>query len=240
MDKKKFRQQSFANYISTQYRLYSIETLPSAINKLHRDWEKVTILDYEESKLPGKYPAYKALITEYHDGILLYEIMSDKVWNKAMLDTTGLKNYFEANESNYMWGNRIDTDIYECYTEENANKTYTLLLNDTITSKEVTKAVSGDSELKIRHRSGKFDTFKTSYLENQSIKKGLNKPFQVDGKFYVLKVKEILSPSQKEFSESKGAVTSDYQNHLETEWLKELRKKHTVNINSEELYSIGQ
>ena len=240
MDKQNFTQQSFATYISTQYRTYAIESLPSAINKLYQDWEKNTILNYEESKLASKYPAYKALITEYHDGILLYEIMSDKVWNKAMIDTVGLKNYFEANEGNYLWGKRIDSDIYECYTEEDASKTYSLLLNDTISVKEVTTTVNGESELKIRYRSGKFDLDKTSYLKDNAVAKGLNKPFEVDGKFYVLKVNEILSPSQKAFSESKGAVTSDYQNHLEEEWLNDLRKKHTIKINSEELYSIGQ
>lgn len=240
MDKQKFRQQNFAHYISTNYRTYAIETLPSAINKLYKDWEKNTILNYEESKLAGKYPAYRALITEYHDGILLYEIMSDKVWNKAMTDTTGLKNYFEANKADYQWGERVQADIYECYTEEDALKTYDLLQNDTITSSDVTKKINGESELKIRHRSGKFDLEKTSYLKNQTLSKGLNKPFEVDGKYYVLNVEELLAPSQKKFSESKGAVTSNYQNNLEKEWLKELREKHTIEINSEELYSIGQ
>ena len=240
MDKKSFTQQSFANYISSQYRTYSIEPLPSAINKLYHDWEKNTIFNYQESKLAGKYPAYKALITEYHDGILLYEIMSDKVWNKAMIDTIGLKNYFEANEGNYLWGKRIDSDVFECYSKEDASKTYDLLLNDTISSKEVTSTINGESELKIRQRSGKFDLDKTPYLKNKTFSKGLNKPFEVDGKFYVLKVNEILDPSQKAFSESKGAATSDYQNHLEEEWLNELRKKHSIKINSEELYSIGQ
>ena len=182
MDKKSFTQQSFANYISSQYRTYSIEPLPSAINKLYQDWEKNTILNYEESKLAGKYPAYKALITEYHDGILLYEIMSDKVWNKAMIDTIGLKNYFEANEGNYLWGKRIDSDVFECYSKEDASKTYDLLLNDTISSKEVTSTINGESELKIRQRSGKFDLDKTPYLKNKTFSKGLNKPFEVDGK----------------------------------------------------------
>ena len=33
---------------------------------------------------------------------------------------------------------------------------------------------------------------------------------------------------------------SVYQNYLEQEWLKELRKNHTVKINKEALYSIGK
>jgi peptidyl-prolyl cis-trans isomerase SurA len=52
-------------------------------------------------------------------------------------------------------------------------------------------------------------------------------------------VYEILRPSEKEFTEAKGAITSDYQNYLESEWLKELKKKHKVTIYKDALYSIG-
>ena len=58
----------------------------SLVDKQYKNWIKMVVLKYEEDVLPSKYPAYKALLKEYHDGILLYEIMSDKVWNKAVKD----------------------------------------------------------------------------------------------------------------------------------------------------------
>ena len=51
---------------------------------------------------------------------------------------------------------------------------------------------------------------------------------------------EILEPSIKDFNDAKGSATSDYQNHLEKEWLNSLAKKHTIVINEEVLYSIGK
>ena len=100
--------------------------------------------------------------------------------------------------------------------------------------------INGDSELNIRHRNGKFDLNKTAYLNDKNLSNGLNKSFEVDGKFYVVLVKEKLEPAQKEFAEAKGAITSDYQNFLEKNWLEELSKKHTIKVNEEELYSIGK
>ena len=44
----------------------------------------------------------------------------------------------------------------------------------------------------------------------------------------------------KDFNDAKGSATSDYQNHLEKEWLNSLAKKHTIVINEEVLYSIGK
>lgn len=240
LDKQNFRQQPYSEFISKNYRKYPKDDLSVALNKHFVDWEKETILEYEESKLSGKYPAFKALITEYHDGILLYEIMSDKVWNKAMKDTTGLKAFHEKNSQNYVWGKRLDADIYECYNQTDANNTISLLKLDTLSGNEIVSQINGDSELKIRKRTGKFEINKTTYLKNTNLIKGLNESFTVDGKIYVVNVHEILNSSTKKFSECKGSVTSDYQNHLEKEWLKELDSNHKVVINSEELYSLGK
>jgi peptidyl-prolyl cis-trans isomerase SurA len=65
-------------------------------------------------------------------------------------------------------------------------------------------------------------------------------PYELDGKTYVLRVNEILEPSQKELSESKGAATSDYQNYLENQWMEELIRTYPVKINEDILYSIGK
>ncbi len=240
LDKVSFGQKKFVESLSLNFRTFATEDISVAIDKIYEIWEKKMILEYEESKLPSKYPAYKALITEYHDGILLYEIMSDKVWNKAMIDTTGLKTFFENNRGNYVWGERIDAQIYEVYTLEDANNAYKLLQVDTLTGNRVIKMINGESNLKIKQRKGKFDINKTAYLNNQDFKVGLNKVYETEGKYYIIVVNKILPAAQKEFSECKGSATSDYQNHLEEEWLEELSKKHTVVINKEELYKIGQ
>ena len=240
MDKQKFRQKEYAQFIAKNYRSYVNKPIPTALNSLYAEWEKETILGYEESKLPNKYPAYKALITEYHDGILLYEIMSDKVWNKAMKDTTGLEAFYNKNKSNYNWSKRIEGEIFEAYTKADADKAYALLQNDTLSATNVVNIINGDSKLKIRKRDGKFEIAKTSYLKNTQLTEGLNKPYQVDDKYFVVKVNKILSPAQKELSECKGAATSDYQNYLEKEWLKELNAKHKIVVNEEALYSLGK
>ena len=157
-----------------------------------------------------------------------------------MKDTTGLKTFYERNKSNYMWGDRIDADIYECYSKESADKAAQLAKLDTLKPVEIVQKINDNSELNIRHRNGKFDLNKTAYLKGKDFKKGLNNTFEDDGKFYVIVVKEKLVPSQKEFAEAKGAITSDYQNFLEKNWLAELNKKHAISVNEDELYSIGK
>tara|TARA_B110000879_G_C10714746_1_gene334269 strand:- start:53 stop:535 length:483 start_codon:yes stop_codon:yes gene_type:complete len=160
-----------------------------------------------------------------------------------MKDTTGLKAFHAEHKTEYVWGTRLDSDVFECYSADAAKTVYGLLTSegsDSLEVVEIVGLVNVESELNVRHRNSKFDTSKTRYLTDQKLNLGVNKVYEYDGKFYVIRVAEILEPSQKEFSEAKGAITSDYQNYLEQEWLKELRTKHTVNINKEALYSIGK
>ena len=57
---------------------------------------------YEDANLENKYPDFRYLMNEFHDGILLFEVSSKKVWNKVQEDSTGLKDYYEKNKSNYL------------------------------------------------------------------------------------------------------------------------------------------
>jgi len=54
------------------------------------------------------------LVKEYRDGILLFTLMDQKVWTKALEDTNGLKKYHAANKARYAWGERIKATIYSC------------------------------------------------------------------------------------------------------------------------------
>ena len=240
LNKKKFTQKDFAEYLRKNYRGIKKEASQRVIEIQVKNWEKAAILDYEESLLSAKYPAYKALVNEYHDGILLYEVMSDKVWNKAVKDTSGLRTYFNKNREKYLWPNRLDATIYECLNNDIASKVYGMLTNDTINSKHVIEVINKNTELNLKVKMNKFDVSQTPTLKDRNLNVGLNNAYEFEGKFYVVKVAANLPVMQKEFQEAKGASTSDYQNYLEQEWLKELRAKHPIVVNKNVLYGLDK
>lgn len=241
MNKKSFGQKDFANYLEKNYRSALRNGSEKAmLLDMYKNWEKDAIIEYETEQLPKKYPAYRALLKEYHDGILLYEVMSDLVWNKAMKDTSGLRAYYDANKSNYMWDKRYDCEVLECKDMNLANTAFKLMSADTAQAANVSKQLNKDSELNVRLRTGKQDVAKTAYLSGRDLKVGLNEPYEFEGKFYVVQIDEILAPTTKEFYEAKGAVTSDYQSKLEADWLKELNAKYPVVINKDVLYNLGK
>jgi peptidyl-prolyl cis-trans isomerase SurA len=241
LDGKKFKQQDFAQYAVKNYRSVRKDAPQVVVKQLYQQWEKSEILAYEEALLPAKYPAYKALLQEYHDGIILYEIMQDQVWNKAVKDTAGLRAFFMENRSKYNWSNRLDATVYECKDEYIAVQVYGMLVqSDTINSKAVLDVINKDSELNLKVRMNKFEIAQTPYLQQRNFTPGLNPVYLMDGKWYVVKVAAVLAPAPKEYNEAKGLATSDYQTYLEKKWLEALRLKHKIVINEDVLYQIGQ
>jgi peptidyl-prolyl cis-trans isomerase SurA len=57
---------------------------------------------YERDRLEEKYPEFQSLVQEFHDGMVLYEINTKKVWTAATTDTVGLEQFYEANKEKYI------------------------------------------------------------------------------------------------------------------------------------------
>lgn len=240
IDGVSFGQQQFARYLEKNYRGLRKEESKILVANQYKAWEKSAILEYEESLLPAKYPEFRALVNEYHDGILLYEVMQDKVWNRAVKDTAGLRSFFNANREKYQWPKRIDATIYECLNESIAKEVKGMLANDTINSKHVIAKINKDSELNLKVKMNKFDPEATPSLKGQNLSAGVSQPYLFEGKYYVVKVHAELPVMLKEFNEAKGNATSDYQNFLEKNWLDSLQKKYKVKINKKVLYTLGK
>ena len=77
------------------------------------------LIKYENTRLESKYPDFKNLMTEYRDGILLFDLTDQKVWSRATKDTTGLKDFYESNKNNYMWEERLEA--YNLYNQESSS-----------------------------------------------------------------------------------------------------------------------
>jgi len=235
---KVFTQKEFSNYLAENYRQIRKTSIKQLVNDQFKNWVNFELLAFEKSQLEVKYPDFKTLMQEYHDGVLLYEIMTDLIWNKASLDTIGLNTYFEANKNKYMWKERINATIYECGSQKIADKVVKLLKNDTINSRHVLQIINDTSELNLSVKTNLYEKENTAFLKNTTLKKGVNLPYQHGLKIYVVKVDEIIPPSAKLLNETKGLVITDYQNYLEQTWLEELSKKYSFKVIEENIYNL--
>ncbi len=69
----------------------------------YKNYFDTSLIETENQNLEAKNPEFKSLINEYHDGILLFNLMEDKVWNKATKDTAGLQIFYQRNPDKFLW-----------------------------------------------------------------------------------------------------------------------------------------
>ena len=109
---------NFLTYIEFKQKKNSRLTKNEYVQKLFDQYSKEKLIAYEEDRLVSKNEDYAMLLKEYRDGILLFQLMDDKVWSKGVKDTAGLKTFFELNREDYMWGERAQTLILNAETLE--------------------------------------------------------------------------------------------------------------------------
>ena len=321
----------------------------NAMANLYKSYWQKELIDYEKANLENKYIDYRMLLQEYRDGILLFKLMDEKVWSKAVQDTAGLRAFHQEKSSNYMWEERAKTVILNAASEDvlkmakediknprfltskyslnpisfegkstsikgetipeidkivgylNANKNLSVDLTGYTDSygKEKTNLTIGsdradfvknylvkreiaESRIKTlskgeanpigsnKTKEGKAQNNRVEIKFYTSSLKGLEEKYNKEnslnitvtegvfekgdnaildevewntgeyalnkgGRAISVNIMEIKAPTKKKLNECKGLVISDYQNHLEKEWVKELKKKYPVVIDQAEV-----
>jgi peptidyl-prolyl cis-trans isomerase SurA len=207
------------------------------VDELYAEYVNNSVLQYEDSQLENKYPEFRALITEYRDGILLFDLTDEKVWSKAVKDSAGLAAFYDANKSKFMWKERAGFDIYTVEDEESGKRVIKMLKKNK-NQDEIREALNRDTQLKVRVQSGLKERDEVSVLSKVAWEAGISDVVNDDGQLKVVHIKEIRAPQPKDFSEARGMITAAYQTHLENSWIETLREEHIIEVNKQVLFSI--
>ena len=188
----------------------------------------------ELDSIERENPEFRHLLQEYHDGLLLFEISSIRVWNASTNDEDGLKNYFDNNRSKY----DFEKPKYKGYVIYMASDSIYDDLNAYIHSS------NPDVESLMVYMADKFG--KDARLEKVIAAQGDNR-FVDAGVFggeapdmkgrysrFMLFGGSVIDHPQ-EMSDVRADVSADYQAELERRWIKDLKSKYPVKINKNQL-----
>jgi len=207
-----------------------------AFDKLYQDFVTEAAIQYEESQLEEKYSEFKHLMREYREGILLFEITKEKVWDKAPQDTAGLRSFYEENKENYRWNDRARLLHFELENgaEGECQETTSYLLRRG--AQKTIKHVNKDS-IKLTYTTEIIEKGKT----NQAISWQERVIFDMKENPQTCTfswIQEIIPSKVKSLDEARGYVISDYQNALERQWITELEDRYRVRTNKKVLKSV--
>ena len=195
---------------------------------------EATLAKTEEVDLEKNNKSYQMLLKEYRDGILLFSLTNQEVWQRGLNDSLGQQAFFEKNTQKYQWKSRVQaylTKVNDASKLENARK---FLQN---------KGFDTDSfaAFEADYRSNYPDAYATEsgtfeYEAHPILSKvDLNTPYQelvIDGTSYVLVVGKEYPPGPRKFEEARGLIIRDYQEFLDQALTKRLKEKYPIQINA--------
>lgn len=239
---KKHTFEEFAKYIVDRQKKSRIylekETLLTAY---YEEFEEEKLKQFFINTLENENEEYAATISEYRDGLLIYELMQKNIWESSKNDSIGLASFFKNNNENYKWNTRVQANIGAASNIAIAKQIQDLLQQGK-TNEEIKAALNTDDVVNAIMTIGVFEIGHPLLPENFEIKKGVSKIYDPkenentkSGQFIVVDVQEVIPAGAKNLEEIKGKVIGDYQNHLEEEWMKELRKKYVIKVNKKAL-----
>jgi peptidyl-prolyl cis-trans isomerase SurA len=108
---RRFTIQDFFSYVEQNQRPRQQTSPAHAMALLYDNFVNQSLVNYEKENLENKYVDYRMLVREYRDGILLFQLMDEKVWSKALEDTIGLNTYFQNHRDRYRWDTRAEATV---------------------------------------------------------------------------------------------------------------------------------
>ena len=204
--------------------------------QLYEAFSNEKVMDYADAHLEDKYPEFKALVQEYKDGILLFDLMDKEVWTKAVKDTLGLQEFHDRNANKYMWENRAYATIVTVTRPESLPKVKALI-DSGVELDSLRNAIRRDSIGYAFVRKGYYQRGDNQYVDQTEWKVGeVNEiASTVDQSTTIVFIRELRDPEPKTLKEARGLVTSDYQVELEQQWVQSLKQRYPVKINEKVL-----
>ncbi len=227
---------AFTNYLQKlNFRAQVIQTEAQLKNQLDK-FINQELLKYENTQLERKHPDFARIFQEYHDGILLFNISKDKIWDVATSDTARLLNYFDHSTKRYYWNERFKGWIIKAndlYTRANIES----LLNESKATQkeEYTDLFNTPTDTKIQITDVVCEKGENPIVDyfiwNGPKPSGFDETTTfVNGKIEKNEVKGL--------KDAWGLYSTDFQEQIEKEWIESLQKKYPVVINRKVLEKI--
>ncbi|MBP5319327.1 MAG: peptidylprolyl isomerase [Paludibacteraceae bacterium] len=197
------------------------------------------LVAYERAHLEDKYPEFGFLMQEYRDGILLFNISNELVWNKAANDEAGLNEYFRSHQKNYPLSEpRYKGCVVRCRSVMTCEAAKKIAKRTEAASLRRTLLAEFNSEnlTNLQVTEGIFKKGDNADVDALVFKTGQTPQDQEYPEVFVSG--KLLKKYYEDYTEIRGTVINDYQDYLEAQWIESLKKRYPTVINKDVLKTI--
>ena len=229
----------FGKRLTNVQNVYVGQKMPFSkiVEKEFNNFEEETLLKYHQDNLEFTNEEFAQILGEYRDGLLLFDLMENEVWNAAASDSIGLQKFYSNHKDDYFWEDRVDVVIATAAKESDI-RTVARLLKKGKSIEDISEELNTPKEQKVMFTKGIKPSNDPSLPSEGIVRTGLTRLYQYNNAYHIVKANALLPKTNKTFDEAKGKIISDYQNKLEADWLAELHERYDVKINKDVLQKV--
>ena len=91
----------FATYIKENKKSVKLKNKENIMHIMYKDFINKNALEIYKDNLEHENLEYKYILKEYKEGLLLFDLMQEKIWNVASSDSINIKEFYQSNKSKY-------------------------------------------------------------------------------------------------------------------------------------------
>ena len=199
------------------------------------------VMQQQSDSLAATDSELKYLFQEYHDGLLLYEISSREVWDKASQDEAALKAWFDTHKKSYAYSEPCYKGMaYHVKTKQDVKAVKNCVKNLPFDqwAEALRTTFNPDSVIRIRVEKGIFKPGDNETIDKMVFKKAVS--YEPDANYPIDAVygKKVKRPD--DYTDVRQQVVEDLQDYLEKEWVADLRRRYQVEVNKEVLKTVNK
>lgn len=224
---------SFLKYINeNQKSNQTIKPIDKLVNAFYENFVDVMLKKYNDDNLENEHPEFAAVMEEYRDGLLLFELMEKEIWQRAKNDTIGLQSFYETQKNKYQWKTRVDVVLFSSTNKLMVEKA-SVLYKKNSSVQEIKDKLNTKDVINIMASEAIYEEGSVALPKEMPLKEGFSNIVKQGDYYYFAKINKVIPPGAKTLDKCKGKVINDYQQYLEQNWVSELKKEFTINIHQD-------
>tara|TARA_B100000809_G_scaffold49756_1_gene44738 strand:+ start:1475 stop:3061 length:1587 start_codon:yes stop_codon:yes gene_type:complete len=98
---KTYNFQDFATYLEENKSPINAKSKEDIVFSTYKDFINNNLLEIYKYNLEDENLDYKYILKEYKEGLLIFDLMQEKIWNVASSDSINMKEFYQSNKSKY-------------------------------------------------------------------------------------------------------------------------------------------
>ena len=208
---------SFAN----QYAFLKTDEL--VINKALHNYSLRKLKEEYNSQLENKFPDFAHTLKEYKEGLMLFDLLEQQIWDKTATDTLALMQYYETHKEKYIQPDHFTGEVYVFKKRYDA-KIYHKIIKGRYD-------VNEDDFPMVYKYQGRFTLDDKRLPPNLDIQTIGNKVIKHNNLFFVFFVRDKKFENIPDYKTIQSKISADYQTEYEKEYNQNLLQKANIKVN---------